>query len=165
MTTRYYSVSLAAVVGSLLTLGGCVSTGGGTTASAVDVSKAPAIAVGSDAITQRLNAVRAQYGAPPISRSPKADQAAQRHAQDMYANNFYDHHGSDGSTHTKRLRRSGCKGGAENIAEGTWRDPNTVVEGWLSSPKHRQNILYPAVRNYGLAKSGTKWVMTLSAGC
>ncbi|CAM4151608.1 CAP domain-containing protein [Palleronia rufa] len=115
-------------------------------------------------VAQAINALRRSSGASPIQRSARADAAARRHAADMARNNFFDHRGTDGSTHTTRLRAAGCRGGAENIAYGPYTG-ESVVAAWIDSPSHRRNITLPAVRSFGLAQVGNKWVMVLSAGC
>jgi hypothetical protein len=63
--------------------------------------------------------------------------AAQHHSQDMAANNFVSHTGSDGSSPWDRIRREGypLAAGGETIAAG-YPGPPSVVAGWKGSPPH-----------------------------
>ena len=116
------------------------------------------------AVARTINSLRRSVGLRPIQRSPRADAAARRHAADMARHGFFSHRGSDGSTHSVRLRSAGCRGGAENIASGPYTR-RSVLKAWVNSPGHRRNIMLPAVRSFGMAQVGNKWVMVLSAGC
>jgi len=40
---------------------------------------------------------------------------------------------------------------AENIAMGSWRSDQALVQGWIDSPGHRANLLNPEVREIGVA--------------
>ncbi|POM69083.1 SCP-like extracellular protein [Phytophthora palmivora] len=68
--------------------------------------------------------------------------AAQRQADDMAANNFMSHNGSDGSKMAQRAAEAGFTGGAiaENVAAGQ-KNVDAVVNSWMKSPGHRRNIL------------------------
>ncbi|GMF29805.1 unnamed protein product [Phytophthora fragariaefolia] len=72
----------------------------------------------------------------------KLQAAAQRQADDMAANNFMSHQGSDGSKMAQRVAEAGFTGGviAENVAAGQ-KNVNAVVDSWMKSSGHRQNIL------------------------
>ena len=68
--------------------------------------------------------------------------AAQAHAEDMAANQFLGHDGSDNSTPSERARRAGYNGSAvgENVAEG-YEDAAGVVAGWIDSDGHCSNLM------------------------
>ncbi|WOI56269.1 CAP domain-containing protein [Palleronia sp. LCG004] len=149
-----------ALVVMLLALAGCVVAPAHVQLDRAKVVTRGAIPKGG----LDVNAYRRQAGLSPIARSSRLDAAARRHASDMARRGFFAHHGSDGSTHTLRIRAQGCGGGAENIAEGPY-DARSVMSAWMGSAGHRRNILLPAVTHYGLANVGDKWVMTLSRDC
>lgn len=111
-----------------------------------------------------VNARRAAAGLPPVTRSARADQAAARHAQDIARTRVFTHRGSDGSSHTDRLRAVGCGPGAENLAWGQ-KSAEAAMDAWMTSAAHRQNILNPSLRAYGLANAGDVWVMVLATRC
>ena len=99
----------------------------------------------------RVNAERAAAGAPPLTRDPRLDQAAQRHAEDMLLRSYYSHVSPEGTSPTARLRKSGYAGTmvAENIARGPVA-VDEVMNNWMGSSGHRQNLLLPAFTQIGI---------------
>ncbi len=99
--------------------------------------------------------------APPLQWNSLLAQAAQRHADDMRRNRFFDHDGSDGSTMSSRISAAGYSWSsvAENIAWG-YDDIPSVVRGWRDSPGHCQNIMSKDYTEMGAAQAGTYWVQT-----
>lgn len=96
-----------------------------------------------DAELLRLtNAERQKAGLPPLRLASKLGQAAQRHAEDMARNNFFDHKGSNGSQPSDRAKAAGYSFSyiGENIAAGR-ATPAETIRQWMSSPGHRSNIL------------------------
>ena len=90
-------------------------------------------------------------------------QIARSHNQDMLANDFVAHQGSNGFASADRALAAGYVpygwGKAyvgENIAAGL-HTPADAVRGWLNSPTHRANLLRPEYREIGVgcAKGGT----------
>jgi uncharacterized protein YkwD len=77
--------------------------------------------------------------------------AAEGHSQDMAANNFFSHTGSDGSSPGDRISRQGYSWTtyAENIGAG-YTSPAAVVQGWMNSSGHRDNILNSNVQHVGV---------------
>jgi uncharacterized protein YkwD len=69
----------------------------------------------------------------------------------MALNDFFSHVGSNGSTFTERIEatRYQWSNAAENIAAG-YSSPEAVVEGWMNSQGHRDNILNCALREIGV---------------
>jgi uncharacterized protein YkwD len=130
-------------------------------------SETPAGCAGSDAIptagnlpTVRsatlclVNAERIAAGLAPLSDHGQLAAAAQGHAADMVALGYVSHTSADGRTFDQRIRAAGYAGAAlaENIAWGSAHQgtPRRVVEGWMSSPGHRANILSGALRDSGI---------------
>ncbi|MED5619347.1 CAP domain-containing protein [Ideonella sp. BN130291] len=112
-----------------------------------------------------------QFGpAPAIAWSDRLTQAATAHSQDMQANNFFSHTGSNQSTLAQRVDATGYGWSsiAENIAAGQ-TSIQGVVDGWMASPGHCANIMNPSFQHMGLAcvpgTSGntypTYWTMDL----
>lgn len=103
-----------------------------------------------------INAQRQKVGAPPLKLNLKLTQAALGHSQDMAINNFdpnNSHTGSDGSDPKTRIIATGyncCRYFAENIAAGAERStPRAVVQAWLESPAHKENMLNPNYTEVG----------------
>lgn len=142
-----------------LTLSGCIVVPVPLPGPQVDRSVArpdPSTVAAND-----VNAYRRAAGVAPVARSAALDRAAARHARDMNRNDFMDHRGTDGSSHSDRIRAVGCPGGAENVADGPYTR-QSVMQAWMESPGHRRNILNSRMTRWGLAQSGDKWAMVLS---
>jgi len=71
----------------------------------------------------------------------------------MAENCFLSHTGSDGSNLATRVLRAGYRHWiaiGENVAMG-YRSPLEVVQGWMESPGHRENLLSSRFREIGVA--------------
>jgi hypothetical protein len=125
-------------------------------------------------VIRLVNQERISRGLHPLRRNSSLTNAARAHNQDMIANNFLDHTGSDGSTPSQRACDYGyapyswgdCYVG-ENIAGG-YSTPADVFNGWMGSSGHRDNMLNPKYREIGVGHStggswGNYWTMALGA--
>jgi len=112
-------------------------------------------------VLQLTNEARAQgrqcgrepFGAaPPLKPSLLLSRVALEHSRDMAAHELFDHTGSDGSSPGDRMTRAGYKWrmAGENIASGV-TTADAVVEGWLKSPHHCENIMGPRFTEMGIA--------------
>jgi uncharacterized protein YkwD len=86
-----------------------------------------------------------RYFAPaaPLALDPRLGEAALQHSRDMAEHDAFDHRGHDGSSPAARVERAGLKEHrivGENIAAGAMT-PAEVVQGWLASPAHCENIM------------------------
>lgn len=125
-------------------------------------------------VLQQTNAARAAgadcgvYGvkdpAPALTGDPELHEAAQVHAADMAANDFFSHTGSDGSSFVDRINRTDFVGSpiGENIAAG-YGSPSAVVAGWVDSDGHCRNLMNPSATKIGIGYTtggpyGTLWV-------
>jgi uncharacterized protein YkwD len=90
--------------------------------------------------------------APALRLDAALSEAALAHALDMLRYGYFDHAGHDGSTPGTRIGASGYRYRlvGENIAEGP-QTPQEVVQGWIDSPGHCQNIMDPRFTSMGLA--------------
>lgn len=130
----------------------------------------PASAANVDrtAVSNSINALRADKNLAALRYSSQLEQTARAHADDMVRNGFFSHTGSDGSSIGKRLTSSGygwCTA-AENIASGQ-TSLAAVMSTWTKSRGHRKNMLNKKVTEFALARgTGNIWVMVLSRpGC
>ncbi|GAA2123206.1 CAP domain-containing protein [Glycomyces algeriensis] len=93
------------------------------------------------AVADLVDAERAEAGCGSLERDSRLDNAARLHAEDMAANDYFDHTSQDGRGPTERAAEQGYEGGVgENIAAG-YPDAAAVMEGWMNSEGHRANIL------------------------
>ena len=77
--------------------------------------------------------------------------AARKHSKDMGTNNIFSHTGSNGSTPWQRMASAGYsyRTAAENIAAG-YSTPTAVVNGWMASTGHCNNIMNGALKQTGI---------------
>ena len=78
--------------------------------------------------------------------------AAAAHSDDMVANNFFSHTGSNGSTLGDRATAAGYQWSSlgENIAAGQLSVAE-VVDGWMKSDGHCANLMNAGFRDIGVA--------------
>lgn len=118
--------------------------------------------------TSALNDLRVANGLSALTYSPRLEQAALQHADDMLRARHFSHTGSDGSDVGQRVGRTGygwCVV-AENIAQGH-RNLTEVLSAWSDSPGHRANMLSREVTEFAVVEGGGYiWVMVLARpGC
>lgn len=101
-----------------------------------------------------VNQERQRAGLSPLRLQSQLTAAAQAHSNDMARNNFISHTGYDGSSFVDRIKRTGYnfRSGAENVAAGQTSSQN-VMQSWMNSPGHRNNILNPGYRDIGIANA------------
>ena len=110
-------------------------------------------------VARLVNEERLAAGLAPLEIDVRLMVAAQRHSDDMAANSFFSHFGSDDSTFDVRVQDAGYVPWlrlGENIAAGQ-TSPEAVMAAWMNSPGHRANILDPDFDHIGVgyATSGT----------
>lgn len=90
----------------------------------------------------------------PVQLNDELNAAAQAHAEDMAANNFMEHTGSDGSSVGVRTQRAGYSSGfvGENIARG-YTEADAVVAGWVDSDGHCQNLMTGDYTEMGVGRA------------
>jgi uncharacterized protein YkwD len=105
--------------------------------------------------------------APPLTHNAVLEKAALAYAQDMARHGYMDHTGRDGSTPQQRVSRAGYAWleTGENLASGVM-DAGDVVAGWLHSPGHCENLMWPAYTEMGVAfavnphdEAGVYWAL------
>ncbi|HDZ53485.1 hypothetical protein LCGC14_0044350 [marine sediment metagenome] len=117
-------------------------------------------------LLEEVSEIRRAQGLSIVASSAGADQAAHRAAADMARHGTFSHTGSDGSSAAERLRDAGCSHGlAENIAKGNALNSGNIIQTWMDSPGHRENILRSEMLWMGIAKVDDVWVMTLAERC
>lgn len=130
---------------------------------------APAPAGENAELLARLNQTRCQNGLQPVAANAQLDAAALAHTQDMVANNFFSHTGSNGSTLVDRVRAQGYAFTyvGENLAAGN-SVAGATFDQWWNSQGHRDNMMNGAFTEVGLAhiaQPGTTyghyWAMVL----
>ncbi|MDB5209147.1 MAG: hypothetical protein JWR72_4222 [Flavisolibacter sp.] len=102
--------------------------------------------------------------APALTWDVLLEKAALNHSKDMYSNNYFSHTSQDGTGAGVRIDVAGYKWKTygENIAMG-YNTEQAVVEGWLKSPGHCQNIMKASFKEMGVAKVGNYWTQDFGA--
>jgi uncharacterized protein YkwD len=106
-----------------------------------------------------INEERANSGVGPVRLNAKLAQAASRHSNDMVSQGFFSHTSPNGSSFISRITSTGYMKGArswlvgENLAwgAGSLSTPANLVDAWMDSPPHRDNLLRGRFREIGLS--------------
>jgi uncharacterized protein YkwD len=99
-----------------------------------------------------MNQERAKAGLHPLKLADKLCISARWHAVDMASGNYFEHKDRQGRTVGQRLNSFGYRFRycGQNIAAGQ-QSPEEVVDAWMRSPSHRENILRREFREVGIA--------------
>ncbi|MEK7577167.1 MAG: CAP domain-containing protein [Patescibacteria group bacterium] len=98
------------------------------------------------------NAKRQAAGLSTLSLNGNLSQAAAAKAADMFANNYWAHNSPNGKTPWDFIIGSGYKYtlAGENLAKN-FQTSGGVMEAWMNSPTHRENIVKSGYREVGFA--------------
>lgn len=143
-------------IAGALAVGAVVITAVGATA------EFPAQADVASGLYAGVNQLRQSCGA--IRQDPRLTAAAQRHANDMLANNNFSHRGSDGSTPSARMADAGYatapSGEIVFWATGSSATADAALAFWMGSPGHRAIILNCEFAAAGFATASNGTMMT-----
>ncbi len=97
-----------------------------------------------------VNEERTRESLAPVTWCPALARSATDHSQDMALKNYFEHESLDGREVADRAKSQGYdfQTVGENIAVGQ-RDVAEVMQGWMKSPGHRENILRPQFTHLG----------------
>jgi uncharacterized protein YkwD len=94
-----------------------------------------------DEVVRLTNAERAEEGCEALRIDDRLRTAAREHSTDMAERGYFDHESPEGTSPWDRMRAAGYDApGGENIAMG-YPSPEAVVDAWMDSRGHRENIL------------------------
>lgn len=141
---------------------------GGSTPARVDPASAdsakgasqPVHTLGTveDAILKLVNEERRPRGLSPLKPEEQLSEIARRHSEDMILRDFFAHTNPDAEAPNDRIFRQHRRLiglGAENIWSGNFQsDPDAlaqrIVDNWMGSPGHRENILRSKFTHLGV---------------
>ena len=111
------------------------------------------------AVFRMVNDERIDAGLEPYAWNTELAVSAQRHAQDMVDNGYFDHSSLDGRSFSDRANEAGydASPSGENIAQGQ-RDAAQVMDSWMNSEGHRANILSGSSNEIGVGLVDFTWV-------
>ena len=118
----------------------------------------------AEAVVAAMNEERAARGLRPLRLNDQLSMAAEDRIGDMFAKRYFDHVSPDGINPFTWVRRRGYAYRAigENLAVG-YPTASRVVNGWMHSPGHRENILHRAFDEVGIAIANGSPVARMSA--
>lgn len=98
------------------------------------------------------NEERAKSGLPALLEDGRLSAAAAAKAQNMFAENYWAHFSPSGKDPWGFINGAGYKFtyAGENLARNFYNSPD-VVNAWMASPTHKDNILNSHYRNIGIA--------------
>ena len=108
-------------------------------------------------LLNNTNQIRQARGLNPLKLDPELSQAAASKAANMFTGNYWAHIAPDGTTPWVFIKNSGYDYlyAGENLARG-FTSASDVVNAWMASPSHRDNMLSTNYNNVGFAvSSGT----------
>jgi len=99
-------------------------------------------------ILQLVNQERKKKNLQPLTLSKELSDAAKIRAEEQIQ--YWSHTRPDGREFKTAIQKGIYKLLGENLNRGA-NSPEQVVEAWMKSPSHRENILYPDFKEMGIA--------------
>lgn len=116
-----------------------------------------------------VNQERAKIGLKPLEMDWELQRVARTKSQDMVAKNYFSHTSPTYGSPFDMMKQFGIsfRTAGENIATGQ-RTPKEVMESWMNSQGHRENILKPDFTHIGVGfyrggSYGTMWTQMFIA--
>ncbi len=106
-----------------------------------------------DIIWETGNERRAAEGLAPLARNSLLDEAARLKVEDMFRRQYFAHDSPDGQGIDSLAKQAGYDFIVigENLALGNFQSEEQLIQGWMDSPGHRENILHQQYQEIGLA--------------
>ncbi|MGB9706561.1 MAG: CAP domain-containing protein [Microgenomates group bacterium] len=103
-------------------------------------------------VIELTNQKRAEQGLEPLTVNDLLNEVAKRKASDMFAFNYWAHTSPSGRDPWSFFKEVGYKYiyAGENLARD-FMDSQGVVEAWMNSPTHKDNIVNPNYKEIGVA--------------
>lgn len=111
-------------------------------------------------VVELTNAERQKQGLKPLVLDEELSKVARAKSQDMKDKGYFDHNSPTYGSPFDMMKQFGIsyKTAGENIAMGQ-RTPQEVVNAWMNSQGHRENIMNPSFTHIGVGyvKDGNYW--------
>ena len=111
-------------------------------------------------VVQLTNQERAKNGLPALKLDVELSKVAREKSRDMQAKNYFSHTSPTYGSPFDMMKAYGIsyKAAGENIAMGQ-RSPEEVVQAWMNSQGHRENIMNPNFTHIGVGHitQGNYW--------
>lgn len=108
--------------------------------------------VSTEDLLRYTNMQREANGLKPLTLNQQLSKAAQLKAEDMFAKDYWAHVSPDGTTPWVFIKKSGYDYlyAGENLARG-YDTSASIVDAWMHSPTHRDNLLSSNYTDIGFA--------------
>lgn len=108
--------------------------------------------ISTSELLTHVNQARAENGVGPLVMNEVLNSAALNKGKDMFSKNYWAHFAPDGTSPWYFIRNSGYNYtyAGENLAKG-FTNSKDVVDAWMASPTHRENILSDKYKDMGFA--------------
>jgi uncharacterized YkwD family protein len=111
-------------------------------------------------VVDLTNKEREKQGLAPLEIDAELSKVAREKSKDMATNNYFDHNSPTYGSPFDMMKQYGISysTAGENIAKGQ-RTPAEVVDGWMNSQGHRENILNGSFTHIGVGyvEQGNHW--------
>ncbi|MGG3573113.1 CAP domain-containing protein [Bacillus gobiensis] len=111
-------------------------------------------------VVELTNAERQKQGLKPLELDEELSNVARTKSQDMKDKGYFDHNSPTYGSPFDMMKQFGIsyKTAGENIAMGQ-KTPQEVVNAWMNSQGHRENIMNPSFTHIGVGyvKDGNYW--------
>ena len=111
-------------------------------------------------VVKLTNAERAKQGLAALKVDKELSKVARIKSQDMKDNNYFDHNSPTYGSPFDMMKKFGISysSAGENIAQGQ-QTPEEVVQAWMNSQGHRENIMNSSFTHIGVGyvESGNYW--------
>ncbi len=128
--------------------------------------------LGADLVTEYSNEYRLNNKITALSENDKLNLSAKKKAKDILEKQYFDHISPEGLSVEDLGREVGYDFIllGENLAMGDFENPRELVDAWIESTGHRENILNHSYTETGVAvergvfNSGEIWVIVVHFG-
>lgn len=104
-------------------------------------------------VIEQTNIQRAKYGLPPLKENVRLDVSAEAKTEDMFENQYFAHESPLGFGVSDLAGSAGYEYIiiGENLALGNFENDEVLVQAWMDSPGHRENILNNRYQEIGVS--------------
>ncbi len=113
----------------------------------------PGEQLAKEGILRLTNEQRAKFDSGELAGNTRLEQAAGIKLDDMLNKQYFDHIAPDGTGIANLAKKTGYEFIliGENLALGSFEDDSDLVNAWMQSPGHRENILNKNFKEIGIA--------------
>lgn len=117
----------------------------------INIPQGSQFATQEDEVIRLVNVERTNRGLRPLTKNWELSRVARYKSEDMAKNNYFDHNSPTYGSPANMIRNFGIRYNAmgENIAYGQ-TTPASVMNSWMNSAGHRNNILSPNFTQIGV---------------